>query len=443
LIEESNPGQPGVYLNLPEMSDSQQSKNLKHNFTVNLLDGGLFGFGLGFASFTTMIPLFVATLTSSATLIGLVPAIHNVGWQLPQLLMAKRIARMERVKPYVTFMTVQERLPILGLGIVGLLVPRIGVRVALILTFILLIWQGLGAGLTANAWQIMVSKIIPSNILATFFGAQSAAANLLASLGAYLAGTLLVVLNPPYDFSTCFFIASLLLVSSWVFLNLTREEKREMPSGGCVPQPLWHDIRSILKRDRSFTHFLISRFIAHFGMMAFAFYSVYAVKILRMTTVQVGVMTSILMVTMMVMNPLLGRLSDRWSRKWVLVIGSVCAAVSALLAVLIKEVNLFALVFLLNGAANTAFWTIGITMSLEFGEEAEKPTYVGMANTLVAPAAIIAPLIGGLLADAFDYVTAFITSAVMAFIASGILILLVNDPKKPEPYEQPAGFTQG
>jgi len=178
-------------------------------------------------------------------------------------------------------------------------------------------------------------------------------------------------------------------------------------------------------------------------MMAFAFYSVYAVKILRITTVQVGVMTSILMVTMMVMNPLLGRLSDRWSRKWVLVIGSVCAAVSALLAVLIKEVNLFALVFLLNGAANTAFWTIGITMSLEFGEEAEKPTYVGMANTLVAPAAIIAPLIGGLLADAFDYVTAFITSAVMAFIASGILILLVNDPKKPEPYEQPAGFTQG
>jgi len=94
LIEKSNPGQPGVYLNLPEMSDSQQSKNLKHNFTVNLLDGGLFGFGLGFASFTTMIPLFVATLTSSATLIGLVPAIHNVGWQLPQLLMAKRIARM-------------------------------------------------------------------------------------------------------------------------------------------------------------------------------------------------------------------------------------------------------------------------------------------------------------------------------------------------------------
>lgn len=413
------------------MLNQYREKNLKHNFIVNLLDGSLFGFGLGFASFTTMIPLFVSTLTSSATLIGLVPAIHNVGWQLPQLLLAKRIAKMDRVKPYVMLMTVQERLPILGLGIVGLLVPRIGTNTALLLTFILLIWQGLGAGLTANAWQIMVSKIIPGNILATFFGAQSAVANLLASLGAYLAGLLLVLLKPPYDFATSFFIAAGLLGISWIFLNLTREEKSDKPSSGYTPQPLWREIKNILNRDRSFTSFLISRFIAHFGMMAFAFYTVYAVKTLGMSTLQVGVMTSILMFTMVVMNPLLGRLSDMWSRKWALVLGSLSAALSALFALLIKDLNLFALVFILNGIAGTAFWTIGITMSLEFGKEEEKPTYVGMANTLVAPAAIIAPFIGGLLADSFSYAVTFITSAALALLASAILILLVRDPKTP------------
>ena len=83
-----------------------------------------------------------------------------------------------------------------------------------------------------------------------------------------------------------------------------------------------------------------------------------------------------------------------------------------------------------NGVAGTAFWTIGITMSLEFGKESERPTYVGMANTLVAPAAIIAPLIGGLLADAFGYGTTFVTSAVLALVASIMLMLLVNDPKE-------------
>lgn len=412
------------------MTSEQRDRNLKHNFIVNIFDGGLFGFGLGFASFTTMIPLFVATLTSSATLIGLVPAIHNAGWQLPQLLMAKRIARMEHVKPYVMFMTIQERLPILGLGIVGLLVPVIGIKTALILTFVLLIWQGLGAGFTANAWQIMISKIIPGNILATFFGAQSAASNLLASLGAYAAGLLLILLEPPFDFAICFFIAAGLFSISWFFLNLTKESKSEKPATGYTPQPLWEDIKNIIQRDRSFTNFLISRFIAHFGMMAFAFYSVYAVKILGMTSVQVGLMTGILMITMVVMNPLLGRISDIWSRKWVLVLGSVSAAMSALLAIIIKDVNLFALVFILNGVAGTAFWTIGITMSLEFGKEEERPTYVGMANTLVAPAGIIAPFIGGLLADSFSYSVTFFTSASLALLASIILMLLVSDPKK-------------
>ena len=191
-----------------KLFDQTADKDLKHNFLVNILDGAFFGWGVGFTSYTTIIPLFVSTLSSSATLIGLIPAIHNMGWQMPQLLLAKRISKMERVRPFVIKATIHERLPILGLGFVGLLLPVIGSDIALVLTFLLLIWQGLGSGFTANAWQIMISKVIPGNILATFFGAQSAAANLLASLGAYLAGLLLVALKPPFDFASCFFITS-------------------------------------------------------------------------------------------------------------------------------------------------------------------------------------------------------------------------------------------
>jgi len=59
-------------------------KHLRFNFTVGMFDGGFFGLGVGFASFAAIIPLFVSQLTHSALLIGLVPAIHNVCWQLPQ-----------------------------------------------------------------------------------------------------------------------------------------------------------------------------------------------------------------------------------------------------------------------------------------------------------------------------------------------------------------------
>ncbi len=412
-----------------KLFDQTADKDLKHNFLVNILDGAFFGWGVGFTSYTTIIPLFVSTLSSSATLIGLIPAIHNMGWQLPQLLLAKRISKMERVRPFVIRATIHERLPILGLGIVALLLPVIGSDIALVLTFLLLIWQGLGSGFTANAWQIMISKVIPGNILATFFGAQSAAANLLASLGAYLAGLLLVALKPPFDFASCFFITSGLYFFSWFFLHSTREQPRTIRSEQLTPQPLWQDIKRILKQDKSFTNFLISRFFSQFGLMATAFYAVYAVNNLKVSSLQVGLMTSVLLITQVVMNPLLGRLSDKWSRKWVLVLGAFSAAASAILALVIKNPELFFLVFVLTGVAATAFWTIGITISLEFGDESQRPTYVGMANTLISPATILAPLLGGLLADSFGYSVTFITSAVLALISSFILIVLVKDPR--------------
>lgn len=412
-----------------KLFDSTADKDLNHNFIVNILDGAFFGWGVGFTSYTTIIPLFVSTLTSSAMLIGLIPAIHNMGWQLPQLLLAKRISKMERVRPYVIRATIHERLPIVGLGVVALLLPLIGSKIALILTFMLLIWQGLGSGFTANAWQIMISKVIPGNILATFFGAQSAAANLFASLGAYLAGLLLVTLKPPFDFASCFFITGGLYLISWFFLSSTREQPRIIPSEQLTPQPLWHDIKRILKQDKSFTNFLISRFFSQFGLMATAFYAVYAVNNLKVSSVQVGLMTSVLLITQVVMNPLLGRLSDQWSRKWVLVLGTFSAAASAILASVSENPELFYLVFVLTGVAATAFWTIGMTISLEFGDESQRPTYVGMANTLISPATILAPLLGGLLADSFGYPVTFITSAVLALISSLILIALVKDPR--------------
>ncbi|MFZ3078641.1 MAG: hypothetical protein WA109_03060, partial [Bellilinea sp.] len=155
------------------------SKALKHNFIVNVLDGTFFGFGLGFASFATVIPLFVSNLTDSAALIGLIPAVHNVGWMLPQLLTAKSVSRMQQFKPATIFWTVIERAPFLGLAIVALLMGGLSKPAALTLTFMFLIIQGGGAGMTANPWQNMIGKIIPSNIRGTFFGAQSGAANLL------------------------------------------------------------------------------------------------------------------------------------------------------------------------------------------------------------------------------------------------------------------------
>lgn len=412
-------------------TDSPERDNLVHNVAFNLMDGAFFGFGFGFISFSTILPLFVSTLTSSALLIGLIPAIHNVGWQFPQLLTANRISRMERYKPYIMVMTMNERLPFLGLAIVGFLVPRIGTTWALVLTFLCLIWQGLGAGFTANAWQLMLGKVIPAEMLATFLGSQSAASNLLASLGAFLAGLILEKgSSSSISFSYCFLIAFGLFALSWVALNQTRESARIIRIDTQHTAPLFKNIKTVLKTDSVFRNFLISRFLSQFGMMAFAFFTVYSVNEIGMDTLTVGIMTSILLITQTIVNPLLGWLADRWSRKWILAFGNFCAFLSALLAFLIKEPGWFTIVFVLYGIANTVFWTIGMAFSLEFGNEETKPVYVGMANTLITPATILAPLLGGLVADALGYTSAFLLSAIFALTTAILLLLLVKDPKK-------------
>ena len=111
------------------MTEPEVSHNLKHNVFVNIMDGAFFGFALGFASFVTTIPLFVATMTESALLIGLIPAIHNIGWQLPQLATAYSVSRQPLYKSMVMKLTVFERLPFLLLAIVAWFIPVIGPKV--------------------------------------------------------------------------------------------------------------------------------------------------------------------------------------------------------------------------------------------------------------------------------------------------------------------------
>jgi|YNPNPStandDraft_1061719.scaffolds.fasta_scaffold03670_5 MFS family permease len=407
--------------------DNEVYRNLRHNYLVNLGDGAFFGFAIGFASFSTILPLFVSTMTNSALLIGLVPALHVMGWQLPQLLTAPKLTHLSQFRPFVVSMSIQERLPFLGLAVVAAFLPVIGIKAGLVLTFIMLTWQGLGGGLTANGWQNMIARVIPSELRATFFGIQSAVANLLASISAIVAGLILDRYSSPYDFTACFLLASLALAISWIFLRMTRESERITPAPESTQSLSGHVLR-VLRQDKNFVWFLLTRVFSQFATMAFAFYIVFAVNYHGMDEVTAGIMTSVLLVTQTIANPVLGWLGDHWSRRRVIEFGAMAALSSALIAAFSPSLGWFYAVFILTGIANTAFWTIGIAYSLEFGTEEERPVYVGMANTLIAPAAMLAPMLGGWLADLAGYKTTFIVSALAGLITILILHWLLHDP---------------
>src|SRR5512133_3146966 len=212
--------------------EQQAHKFLRHNVIVSMADAAFFGIGWGFGSFGTIIPLFFAQMTDSAILIGLIPAIHAVGWQIPQLFTAGWVTRMRKYKPAVLWMTIHERVPFLGLALAAWMLPVFGVKIVLPFAVFLLIWQGLGAGFTANPWQSMIAKIILSDSHGTFFGAQAAIANVLISFAAVGAGYMLDVLNSPLDYALCFLITFVAMALSFFFVSLTREvtdTEKEIP----------------------------------------------------------------------------------------------------------------------------------------------------------------------------------------------------------------------
>lgn len=408
----------------------QRDKHFPYNFAVNVMDGGAFGFALGFASFTTIIPLFVSSLTDSAVLIGLIPAVHVLGWQLPQLFTARSVSQRKRYKPMVLLLTVQERLPFLAMAGVAWFMPSIGTKAALILTFIVLAWQAIGGGVTATPWQSMIAKIVPGDRWGFFFGTQAAAANLFASISAVLAGLILDRRDSPLDFTLCFLIAAVGMFVSYFFLSLTREEDSRPPESAQSQGHFWNNLIVILKRDVNFRWFLVVRILAQVATMGFAFYTVYAVRQLGVSEVMIGVMTGVLTIIQTAANPFMGWLGDRWIHRGVMVIGLSSAVFSSIIAWQAPGASWFFGAFALAGIANVGIWTIAMTLTLEFGDDADRPAYIGLANTLVAPTAFLVPLLGGWLADSYGYPSAFILSILGGIATIFVLIFLLRTPKE-------------
>jgi MFS family permease len=98
--------------------------------------------------------------------------------------------------------------------------------------------------------------------------------------------------------------------------------------------------------------------------------------------------------------------------------------------------------FIISGFTNVAVWTISIAFTVDFGTESERPTYIGLSNTLITPATVLAPIIGGWLVDNLDFEPMFAISAVIGIVTALTLSFMIKDPRKfnaPHPNPLPMG----
>jgi MFS family permease len=218
---------------------------------------------------------------------------------------------------------------------------------------------------------------------------------------------------------------------SYFFVALTREPEDTEKIMPPEDHNFWHAAREILRRDANFRWFLAFRVIFQFASMGFAFYIVYGLRAFNMDAITAGYLTAALTISQTVANLGMGWLGDRLGHRSMLIAGTLAAALSSFAAWAAPSTAWLYLVFVLSGLANVAYWTIGMAMTVQFGVESERPVYIGLSNTLIAPATIFAPLIGGWIADVAGYKTTFALSVLGGLLTTALLLFFVKDPHPP------------
>jgi MFS family permease len=111
----------------------------------------------------------------------------------------------------------------------------------------------------------------------------------------------------------------------------------------------------------------------------------------------------------------------------------ICFLLNALslgLAIVAPSPLWFIPIFFLRGAVNAGTFISGISIVYEFTDPENRPTYIGLANTIPGVAGAIAPLIGGWLAGAVSYQAMFILSAFIGAVSWALLRFAVREPRK-------------
>ncbi len=186
----------------------------------------------------------------------------------------------------------------------------------------------------------------------------------------------------------------------------------------------------VLRKDRNFRMYLLSQIIFSLSGMATGFLVVYTVKTWNLPDAQASGFTIALQIGLALANLFFGFLSDRKGHKLSLEICMLLSVLSLGLAIVAPSPLWFFPIFFLRGAVNAGTFISGTSIVYEFTDAENRPTYIGLANTIPGVAGTIAPLIGGWLAGAISYQAMFILSAIIGAISWALLCFAVREPRK-------------
>lgn len=412
------------------LAKEQTARDVPWNFSVNTADVVFITLGLSLISRETVLPVLISHLTDSKIAIGLLPAVWSLGYYLPQLLTANFTEGLRYKKPFVMLVSgLGERVPYLLVALAVLFWAESSPFAVLVILLAGIGMAGASAGIATPAWFDMIAKVIPIQRRGLWSGLGHGLGALLGVAGAYAVGRILGAYAYPQNFATLLFLAFFFVVISWISLSLTREPPSTTTKVRIPLIRYLSQLPAVLGRDRNYRRYLISRTVINLGAMATGFFIVYGRERFALDGAQVGLLTGVLIGSVAVLNLVWGVTGDRVGHKTVLTGAALAMAGAPIVALLAPDSGWLVLTFVLLGAGMAGEQASSLNIILEFCAEEDRPTYIGLTNTLLAPVLIVAPIVGGWLATVFGFPVLFVVAALIASAGMLLLALWVREPR--------------
>ena len=395
-----------------------------HNYRALLAQGAWFGLIDG--GIFTYLPVFLARLGASASVIGLLtsgPSLVGIVSYIPGGIYAERQANLVKLVAVTSFIS-RLAYPLIALLPFFLAPSAIPLTVAVLWSL-----AAIPSGIWLPAWIAVIQKAVSAERQARLNGTRWALLSAVSAVAITSFGYMLDRVPFPQGYQIVFLISfagALLTTYYWMQVRVPAfvPERNDPPGHTDLSARARAFLRPLVE-SQPFLRYNLATLLYRLALnMPVALFSIFWVEDLRATDTWIGLRGSVGYVALIVGYVFWGRMANRLGhRNMLLICGSllglypVCTALVPTMQWLLPVAVLWGFTI---GAVDIGLFD----MLLAVCPEGRQPTFAATANMLISVVVFVAPFLGAALAEAVGVRAALLISGGLQVASAALFLLL-------------------
>lgn len=409
--------------------------NLRRNMIANFTHGmlGMTGFRIIYAP--TLLPAYLQLISGSAFIVGLGQALIQLGLVASPLWSAAALEHRKRILPAAIRYGTCMRLAVLGVAVSGYL---LGGWMLVATTLLCLLALGLFNGMQRVAFQMVISKLIPTDRRGRLQGARNLMGGAVAAALSYVAGKYLIDANALGNgYATTFlfaFVLTSLGLAALQFGVVEPDAPAVRPETG-VRERL-RDVPALLA-DHDYRWFMVAQALAMAGRIAAPFYILIATSAaggsgsaMTLDGATIGLLSFAFLGADTLSNLAWGVMGDKAGYRATMIASLAITLAGLALLEFGTAPWMVVAAFAAFGIGSAGYGLSAQTMVLEFGDREDLPMRIALSTMVEGGVSALAPLAGGLILLWASSDLLLGAAAVLTFSAAMLLLLRVRDPRR-------------